>query len=503
MTVKILACWLGKTDIDVSEGKDVGHGPIANAVDANSYDKVYLLNDWKKSAANSYIKWLKEKTGHTATLCQHSLSSPTNFGEIYTAAVKVISAIFAKHGDEADLTFHLSPGTPAMAAVWIILSKTRFPAELIESSLQAGVKTVSVPFDISADFIPDLLRKPDCRLERLAAGLPSEAPEFEDLVHQSTVMQRVVLRARRAAIRSIPVLIEGESGTGKEVLSRAIHKASPRAGKQFIALNCGAIPPELIESELFGHEKSAFTGADKQKKGLFEAAHGGSLFLDEIGELPKRAQVKLLRVLQEKEIVRVGATTPIKVDVRVIGATNRRLIEEVTNGRFREDLYYRIAVATLHLPPLRERGEDVGLLIDTLLIQVNKEAKSSEPDYKHKKLSASARNFLIRHPWPGNVRELFNTLTRAAVWTANELIDEVDIQEALLPAPLGKIGYDSILNRSLDEGINLPEIINNVAVHYLKRALEKTNHNKTQTADMLGLKSYQTLTNWLKKYNLE
>ncbi|MDI6748538.1 MAG: sigma-54 factor interaction domain-containing protein, partial [Rhodocyclaceae bacterium] len=181
--------------------------------------------------------------------------------------------------------------------------------------------TASVPFDISADFIPDLLRKSDQTLERLAAGLPAAAPEFNDIIHRSEVMQRVIINARRIAPRSIPVLIEGESGTGKELFARAIHAASPRKGKPFVAINCGAIPSELVESELFGHEKGAFTGATATRIGHFEAAHTGTLFLDEIGELPKSMQVKLLRALQEGEVKRIGATSSRQVDIRIIAAT--------------------------------------------------------------------------------------------------------------------------------------------------------------------------------------
>lgn len=400
------------------------------------------------------------------------------------------------------MTFHLSPGTPAMAAVWILIAKTRFPAKLIESSKEHGVRVASLPFDISADFIPDLLRKPDQTLERLAAGLPAEAPEFDDIIHRSQVMQRVILKTRRIAPRSIPVLIEGESGTGKELFAHAIHAASPRRDKPFVAINCGAIPAELVEAELFGHEKGAFTGAAAARVGYFEAAHTGTIFLDEIGELPKEMQVKLLRTLQEGEVRRIGAATPRKVDVRIIAATNRNLIEEVSAGSFRENLFYRLAVAVIKLPPLREREGDVSLLIDQFLDRINRES-SSEPGYKQKKISASARNLLLRHSWPGNVRELQNTLTRAAVWSLDEELGEEDIREALLPVPPSNKGKNDILNQPLTHDIDLPSIIHTVAVHYLERALEKNNGNKTKTAKTLGLPSYQTLTNWLKKYGLE
>jgi len=501
--IQILFCWLGATDLRAaSEEGDVGLGPVAQAVESKTYTDLVLLNNWEKTLARKYTSWLQGKTASKITLKNIELSGPTNFGEIYQAASESIDLKRREYGPYAELVFHLSPGTPAMAAVWILLAKTRFPAELIESSREHGVRTVMVPFDISADFIPDLLRKPDQTLERLAAGLPTVAPEFDDIIHRSEVMQRVVLKARRISPRSIPVLIEGESGTGKELFARAIHDASPRKEKPFVAINCGAIPSELVESELFGHEKGAFTGAATARVGHFEAAHTGTIFLDEIGELPKEMQVKLLRTLQEGEVRRVGATTPRDVDVRIIAATNRNLLDEVATGTFREDLFYRLAVAVIKLPPLRERKGDVSLLMDQFLDRINQES-SNEPGYKQKKFSVSARNLLLSHPWPGNVRELQNTLTRAAVWSLDEELGGEDIREALLPIPGSSKGKDSILNHSLDQEIDLPEIMKTVAVHYLERALEKNNGNKTKAAKTLGLPSYQTLTNWLKKYGLE
>ena len=326
----------------------------------------FLLSDYDEKAVGPYLKWLKARTTTRIEVVHERLSGPTQFGEIYEAAVRGVQRAIGDGQREVALTFHLSPGTPAMAAVWILLGKTRFPAELIESSKEHGVRTASVPFDISADFIPDLLREQDERLRQGSAGEPPEAPEFADIIHRSRVMARLIQRARRVAVRNVPVLIEGESGTGKEMLARAIHRASPRRDRPFIAVNCGAIPAELVESELFGHEKGAFTGAEEPRKGYFEAADGGTLFLDEIGELPAPAQVKLLRVIQEGEVVRLGATKPLKVDVRIIAATNRTLTEEIAAGRFREDLFYRLAVAVLKIPPLRERTGDLGAARSTI-----------------------------------------------------------------------------------------------------------------------------------------
>lgn len=497
----ILVSWVGHTDLRApNESEAVGVGPLAQALIARSYDAAFLLTDHAGDEVGRYIPWLKAHGAGCAVHVLHEhLSGPTEFGEIYTAAVRACETASAGSSGDTSLTFHLSPGTPAMAAVWIILAKTRFPAELIESSRQHGVRTASVPFDISADYLPDLLRQQDRELQRLSVGLPPSSPEFDTIIHCSRVMQRAILRARRVAARSVPVLLEGETGTGKELMARAIHQSSPRREHPFIAVNCGTLPPDLVESELFGHEKGAFTGADRLRKGYFESADGGTLFLDEIGELPPYAQVKLLRVLQEGEVVRVGASKPIGVDVRVIAATNRTLTHEITQGRFREDLYYRLAVAVLKLPPLRERTGDLGLLVDRLLDQINKES-AHEPGYRNKKLSASARNALLQHSWPGNVRELLNSLRRAAIWSNGAVIDAEDVREALLPAPRDRGGED--LDRALGDGFSLPDLLANVARHYLTRAMEEAAGNKSRAAKLVGLTSYQTLTNWLSRYGV-
>ena len=477
----------------------MGVGPVAQALETITFDAAFLLTDHDGEAIG-YLRWLEARVGRTEiNMLQQQLTGPTEFGEIYTAAVRACEQVLAASKGAA-LTFHLSPGTPAMAAVWILLAKTRFPAAMIESSREHGVRTASVPFDISADFLPDLLRQPDRELERLSAGLPPEAPEFDAIVHRSPVMQRVILRARRVAPRSVPVLLEGETGTGKELMARAIHQASPRRDRPFIAVNCGALPPDLVESELFGHEKGAFTGADRSRPGYFAAANGGTLFLDEIGELPAAAQVKLLRVLQDGAVVRVGATTPRDVDVRVIAATNRTLTEEVASGRFREDLFYRLAVAVLNLPPLRERPGDVGPLAVRLLDQINAES-ASEPGYQCKKLSSSARNVLLGHAWHGNVRELSNTLRRAAIWSYGSTITAEDLHDALLPA--ARDHASTVLDRTLGNGFSLPDLLAEVARHYLTRALDEASKNKTKAAELVGLASYQTLTNWLSKYGAD
>jgi DNA-binding NtrC family response regulator len=494
---RVLLCWIGHADLKASRSEEgAGLGPIGKAVEARPFDRVTLLSDYTKATGAAYVKWLRGQTDVSVTLIHAPLSSPTHFGEIHEAAVRAITEV-AK-GPDTTLTFHLSPGTPAMAAVWILLAKTRFNAELIESSPQKGVQTASVPFDISAEYIPNLLRRPDEQLVRASVGTPAEIARFADIVYRSPEMHRVVERAKRAAPRAVPVLIEGESGTGKELFARAIHQASPRNGKFFVAVNCGAIPAELLEAELFGHERGAFTGAAGARVGHFEAAHEGTLFLDEIGELPAQAQVKLLRTLQEGEVQRLGSSKPRKIDVRVIAATNRTLAEEVATNRFREDLFYRLAVATLHLPPLRDRAGDIGSLVDLFLEKANEDSKS-EPGYQQKTLSAGARNLLLAHTWPGNVRELQNTILRAVIWSPKARIEAEDIADAFLPR--GASDDAGILHRPLGNGLDLPELLASVARHYLSRAMDEARGNKTKAAELVGLPSYQTLTNWLAKYD--
>jgi DNA-binding NtrC family response regulator len=497
---RVLVSWIGRADLrGPEESESVGLGPIGQALTARDFDRVLLLCDYPEKEWKPYLRWLSARTRAKIEVRPERLSGPTNFAEIYEAALRGCDQALGKRPDRVALTFHLSPGTPAMAAVWILLGKTRFAAELIESSKDHGVRTASVPFDISADFIPELLRQSDERLREQSAEAPPSAPEFDDIIHRSAVMSRLVQRARRVAVRSVPVLLEGESGTGKELFARAIHRASPRRDRELIAVNCGAIPPELVESELFGHEKGAFTNATQMRRGHFESADGGTLFLDEVGELPAAAQVKLLRTLQEGEVVRVGASKPIKVNVRVIAATNRTLTDEIAAGRFREDLFYRLAVAVLRLPPLRERAGDRGLLITHLLQQVNREA-ASEPGYREKSLSAGAKNLLLAHSWPGNVRELLNTLRRAAIWSEGASISTDDVREAILPTMQGRSA--GVLDRPLGDGFVLQEVLDEVARHYLARAMAEAGGNKTKAAALVGLPSYQTLTNWLKNYGV-
>lgn len=499
---RVLAAWLGITDLKaVADSEVVGLGPIAQGVAWGTFDHVVLLSDHSQSETASYVTWLSRRTPAAVFSLSEKLVSPTDFEGIYRAATRALTYVHEKFGPDTELTLHLSPGTPAMAAVWMILSKTRFPSKLIESSRQQGVREVELPFDLAADFLPDLLTQAAHRIQEASQAPSPPSASFASLVYRSAAMKQLVHRAGQAAFLDVPVLIEGESGTGKELLAKAIHTASKRAGKPFVAVNCGAIPESLIEAELFGYEKGAFTGAQKQAAGLFERGHGGTVFLDELGELSLAAQVKFLRVLQEGEVQRLGGQSPTKVDVRIVAATNRNLIAEVQASRFREDLFFRLAVAVLRLPALQDRPEDVGPLLEHYTAKLNTDLFGAN-SANHKKISVGARKLLQAHPWPGNVRELISTLQRAMVWSSGPSITEAEARDALLGQPARRASADG-LNQPLDKGFSLQGLLDRTAVHYLERALEESRGNKTQAAKLLGLPSYQTLTNWLRRYGLE
>lgn len=315
---------------------------------------------------------------------------------------------------------------------------------------------------------------------------------LEGLVAKSSAMLAFIKTAVKAARYDTTVLITGESGTGKELVARGIHRESNRAGKPFLAVNCGGMPESLLESELFGYVKGAFTGADKNRNGIFQEADGGTLFLDEIGELPFDAQVKLLRVLQEREVRPVGGARTIPVDVRVLAATSRDLEEEVKAGRFREDLFYRLNVIRLHVPPLRERLEDIPALCVHLLGRIA-DKFGKEP----LKLAPASLRILLRHHWPGNVRELENALERGAVLAEDNMILPEHLPESL--AGLADSQKPSIATAmatlSLKEGQRELEKV------LIARALEATGGNKTKAGQILEI-SYPSLLSKMKEYGL-
>ncbi len=274
---------------------------------------------------------------------------------------------------------------------------------------------------------------------------------FDNIIGHSPKMQRTFDIVRQVAKWNTTVLIRGESGTGKELIANAIHYNSPRSNTEFIRVNCAALPENLLESELFGHEKGAFSGAINQHKGRFERAHGGTLFLDEIGEIPPTFQAKLLRVLQEGELERVGGNRTIKVDVRVIAATNVDLETEVEAGNFREDLYYRLNVMPIMIPALRERIEDLPELADFLIKKIAKK------QHRTLSLTDSAIRLLMRHDWPGNVRELENCLERAAIMSEDGTIDRVAVSLTGLEEQIPITSHTAALSQTLQAKIDLKD----------------------------------------------
>lgn len=499
---RILFAWLGKTDLNAAAGNSSkGLGPIAHVVSEESFSRLVLLNNYgPEEDSGGYVNWLKQFIDAPINLHSIDLPSPTDFSAIYVAAREQVETIMRSASRTAVAVFHLSPGTPAMQAVWIMLAKGRFPdAQLIRSSQEQGVEFVNMPFNISAEFIPDMKKGVDQRLVAMASALPGES-EFDNIIHQCAAMKRVVAQARLVASHDVPVLIEGETGTGKELFANAIRRGSERKDKPFKAVNCGAIPRELFEGEFFGYKKGAFTGADKEHAGYFEQADEGTLFLDELGELPLDAQVKLLRVLNDGTVRRIGESKDRHVDVRIIAATNRNLLQGVADGNFRADLFYRLAVATLKLPPLREREGDLSVLIDYMLGQVNRKMEGS-PGYKNKKFSIKAKNLMNRQPWPGNAREMENTIMRICVWCQGATIQAEDVEQALLPRL--KITNNDILQKPLGGNFKLQEIIGVISSEYIRKALSETGGNKSKAASLLGFKNYQTLDNWAKKYGVE
>ncbi|MEJ2671260.1 MAG: sigma-54 dependent transcriptional regulator [Deltaproteobacteria bacterium] len=316
---------------------------------------------------------------------------------------------------------------------------------------------------------------------------------FPNIVGESRAMQDILALVKRVAQSRATVLITGESGTGKELIARAIHQCSNRAAKSFISVNCAALTETLLESELFGHERGAFTNAVAMRKGRFELADGGTLFMDEVAEMSQALQVKLLRVLQEMEFERVGGTRTIKVDVRVVAASNRDLKAEVEAGRFREDLFYRLNVVHLHLPSLRQRQEDIPLLASHF---INKYVAENLRDKT--RITPEALKVLVQYDWPGNVRELENVMERAVILCADNLITPQD-----LPAELAPSSSESRLeiDRFIPLHTPLPEALDSIEEQMIRRALEKSGQVQVRAAEILGI-TKSLLQYKLKKYHL-
>jgi two-component system response regulator AtoC len=356
-----------------------------------------------------------------------------------------------------------------------------------------------IPKPFSADSILLTVKKAEEReklrreVRRLRREVKSDR-QHPDIVAKSPAMLTAIALAERVAPHPSTVLLTGESGTGKEVIARLIHATSPRRDGPFVPVNCGAIPENLLEAELFGHVKGAFTGANADRVGLFEQANGGTLFLDEIGELPVSLQVKLLRALQERQIRRVGESTSREVDVRIVSATARDLEKEVEGGTFRSDLFYRLNVMNIHLPPLRHRQEDIPLLVRHFLDEYNELLRTQVAD-----LDATALSALVAYAWPGNVRELENVIERAVVLTEGDAIGVEQLPVSVTSK--NGTGRQSLASLPPDE-LSVKKRTAELERLLIGRALEITSGNRTRASELLEL-SYRALLYKIRDYGLD
>jgi len=392
----------------------------------------------------------------------------------------------------------------------IVLTRSDDPSSL--AALQAAGAFAVLSPKLADDQLGQALtalvdRHREAVLHRLRAEPRRERVDLDELPSHNPAMQRLLKLAARVAASNSSLLILGETGSGKEWLARAVHAKGPRSKAPFVGINCSAVPENLLESELFGHEKGAFTGAIRSRRGYFELAHRGTLFLDEIAEMPPHLQVKLLRVLQERKIYRIGSERAIEIDVRIIAATNRDLVEAMAVKDFRQDLYYRLAVVTLSLPPLRQRPEDIPELVEALIARLGPEQGRHEISG----ISPQALAALKRYEWPGNVRELINVIERAVLLCEGNQVSLTDLpEEIVVPAgapaaqgpcasPPGAVSFDRFLELPVDKGRQ--ELVAAFEREYFSSLLGKTKGNIRETAERAGVDP-RTLYNKLKLYRL-
>ncbi len=401
----------------------------------------------------------------------------------------VISDVRMPSVDGMELLSHLRETAPLTRV--ILMTGYGTVPQAVAAMQQGAVNFLTKPF--KAEDLRKILRPSPSPASPASAGRtgPWESVS-RPILTRDPVMIRILGMVDAVASTPATVLIEGESGTGKELVARYLHERSPRAHRPFVAVNCAALPDNLLESELFGYEKGAFSGAAVRKIGKFELAHTGTILLDEIGEMEIALQAKLLRVIQEREIDRVGGTRPVPVDIRIVATTNRNLKEEVRAGRFREDLYYRLRVFPVLLPPLRERPEDIALLAERFRLsfeQSHMAVGSFTPE---------AMGLLVRHSWPGNVRELENVVTRAAFLAAGRSIRPEYLEDLLDP---GEVRPERDLPEAIEEGIRPGRSVWEVERELILRTLASCGGNKAQSARLLGI-NVRTLRNKLSEYGI-
>ena len=391
----------------------------------------------------------------------------------------------------------------------VILTSQFSSTQAVIESMKLGafdfIRKEALPFNLKA--VVDAALKSQAEVKSATAFKPQlTVEEHEDsIVGKSAAMQQVFKMVGRVAQSDAPVMITGESGTGKELVARAIHHHSQRSGKYFVAVNCAAIPEQLLESELFGHEKGAFTGAAGQRIGRFEQSHGGTLFLDEIGDMPLSLQSKILRVLQDGQFSRVGGNDTLKSDARIVAATNKNLESEVAEKRFREDLFYRLNVVRIQLPPLRQRIEDIQLLAEYFLRKV-----ATHKHLPQLQLSEDAVRVLEFYPWPGNVRELENTIQRACVFAASDILLPKDIPlgrampgEVGAAAVAGEVGVEQAMEILIKASSANPntQLLPWLEHEFTRHAMKMTKGNQVRAAKLLGI-TRATLRKRVERFNI-
>ena len=450
-------------------------------------DHVTILVNGDKSAVDLICRTLRD-AGHAVT----SVSDP--LGALNEARLGGYDVVITSLGEDPDQGMAIlraaRHGDPTCQV--IVIAAESDPAQAVAAMREGALYYLQEPVDpLQLNSVADRAAE-RALLERDHAAMQDELTEryaFENIVGRGRPMRKVFKKIAQVARTRATVLIQGETGTGKELVARAIHYNSPRRSKRFVPLNCAGIAQSIIESELFGHEKGAFTGAANSRVGLFEYASNGTLFLDEIGDMPPASQSKLLRVLEHGKIVRVGSNEPITVDVRLIAATNQNLEQLVKDGSFRQDLFYRLNVITINLPPLRERQSDIALLIEHFLRELGESYQKPISD-----INPGARKALFRYSWPGNVRELRNCIEHMVVAAAGAVLTEEDLPEYMLQHGGGLLEPPPSAwpaGRPLEE----------VEKQHIARTLELVDGNRERAADLLGI-GERTLYRKIQKYEL-
>ena len=459
--------------------------------------KILVVDDDKNLLELAKTRLAAANYGVTVALGQEEALAAVN-NESFDSAI-----VDLRLADEDGITLMeklhaIFPGMPV-----IILTGHASVEGAVDAMKRGAYTYLTKPFDPRELILQIGRALESCKLaseNQMLKGMLKEKYDFANIVAKSDKMQRVLEAVSRIAKTDSTVYIHGESGTGKELIAKAIHLASPRKDKPFVAINCAAIPETLLESELFGHEKGAFTGAVRSTKGLFTQANEGTLFLDEIGDMPLSIQVKLLRALEERQFYPVGGEKPVQVDVRVVVATKKDLVEEVKKGQFREDLFYRIHVIPIVLPPLKDRIEDIPYLVDHLLKKISQQMKRDV-----KGLTPKAMEKLMQHDWPGNVRELENTLEYAVTMTQRDIVtDDLVLQTKVSTGAVATTG-DTIQAQLLPTNGSfktLKEARSEFERAYLVRLLHSCNGKATRAAEIAG-KYRADFYDLLKKHDIK